>query len=88
MGQRGVALTTLDPSGIVRVGDEEWTATVDPEDQVDEGGEVKVVGVYAGGLLKVSSTAPGAASEGGGRGRSLLRRMWSGFMGRDNRPEV
>ncbi len=87
VGQRGVALSALDPSGTVRVGDDEWTATVDPGDQVDEGSEVKVVGVYAGGLLKVSSAAP-AASEGRGRGRSLLRQMWSGFMGRDNKPEV
>ena len=63
VGQRGVALSTLEPSGTVVVGDEQWTATTDRGDEVREGSEVEVVGVYAGGLLKVSSRSSKPAAE-------------------------
>lgn len=53
VGQRGVALTKLAPSGRVRLADRDWTATTGPDDLIQEGDEVSVVGVY-GDVLKVA----------------------------------
>ncbi len=45
-GMNGVAVTALDPTGIVRVGDEEWSAqALDPP--IEKGEPIKVVNVVA-----------------------------------------
>ncbi len=51
-GERGVALSPLDPSGSVRVAGREWTATADANAAIEEGALIRVVGVY-GQVLKV-----------------------------------
>ena len=51
-GQKGVALSDLQPSGQVRVSNEEWTATAGPGVSIKKGDEVQVVAVY-GRVLKV-----------------------------------
>ena len=86
VGERGVALSSLDPSGTVRVGDEEWTATTDPGDQVGEGSEVTVIGVYSGRLLKVSSALPQPSADAGRRVPSVLGRLRARFTRKDGRP--
>ena len=53
MGQLGVAVSHLAPSGTVWVADKEWTATANPGDVIHEGDEVRVIGVY-GSVLKIS----------------------------------
>lgn len=53
IGQRGVAVSDLAPSGKVRIANEEWTATMDLPDSIQEGEEVRVIGVY-GSILKVT----------------------------------
>ena len=88
VGQRGVALSALEPSGSVRVREEEWTATTDPGEHVREGDEVQVVGVYAGRLLKVSSIASGPAAEPRSRLLSPLGKLWSRLTREDGRPEA
>ena len=88
VGQRGVALSALEPSGSVRVGEEEWTATTDPGEHVREGDEVQVVGVYAGRLLKVSSIASGPAAEPRSRLLSPLGKLWSRLTREAGRPEA
>lgn len=75
IGERGVALSDLTPSGTVRVGDREWTATAEEGDRVREGGDVRVVGVYSGGVLKVSGRPPESASESRSRLAAVLRRI-------------
>ena len=80
--------TTLEPSGSVRVREEEWTATTDPGEHVREGDEVQVVGVYAGRLLKVSSVASGPAVEPRSRLLSPLGKLWSRLTREDGRPEA
>ena len=80
--------TTLEPSGSVRVREEEWTATTDPGEHVREGDEVQVVGVYAGRLLKVSSIASGPAAEPRSRLLSPLGKLWSRLTREDGRPEA
>ena len=52
-GQPGVALTDLTPSGKIGIGNEEWTATTDLGDLIQQGEHVRVIGVY-GGVLKVT----------------------------------
>jgi len=52
VGQSGVALSRLAPSGKVRVVKESWTATTRTGDLIEEGEKVKVIGVY-GRVLKV-----------------------------------
>ena len=59
VGEHGVALSDLAPSGRVRVGDREWTATTDEGERVSVGQDVRVVAVYSGGVLKVSATPDG-----------------------------
>ena len=59
VGENGVALTDLAPSGRVRIGDREWTATIDEGERVSVGEDVRVVGVYSGGVLKVSGRPDG-----------------------------
>ena len=51
-GQKGVALSDLQPSGRVRVSNEEWTASAGPGVLIKKGDEVRVVAVY-GNVLKV-----------------------------------
>ena len=51
-GQWGVAISDLEPSGKVKVGDEEWSASTDPGVLIKEGDDIRVVGVY-GEVLKV-----------------------------------
>ena len=53
IGQWGVALSELAPSGKIWVADEEWTATTDTGEVIQEKEEVRVIGVY-GDVLKVS----------------------------------
>lgn len=55
VGETGVALTDLAPSGRVRIGDREWTATIEEGERVSQGGDVRVVAVYSGDVLKVSA---------------------------------
>lgn len=55
VGQRGVALSDLRPSGRVRVGDRDWVATADPGVSIDRGARVRVRAVY-GEVLKVERT--------------------------------
>ena len=55
IGQRGVTLSDLRPSGRVRVGDRDWVATADPGVSIDRGEQVRVIAVY-GEVLKVQRT--------------------------------
>ena len=52
VGSAGRAVSDLMPTGTVRVGTQEFTATSDQHD-VREGQEVRVLATYAGGVLKV-----------------------------------
>lgn len=52
VGQRGVTLSDLRPSGRVRIGDKDWVATADPGVSIDRGEQVRVRAVY-GEVLKV-----------------------------------
>ena len=63
-GASGMALTDLDPAGRVKVSDREWSASTDPGVSIQEGDEVRVVGVY-GRVLKVEKLydGPGASSD-------------------------
>ena len=58
VGTRGVAVTDLEPTGTVRVGAQEWTATTDPGERIRESAEVRVLAVYGGNVLKVSRPLP------------------------------
>ena len=71
VGETGLVISELGPTGIVRVGEEDWTATVDPGDSIQEGREVRVVGVFSGEVLKVARPRPDA----GERPRSLIGRL-------------
>ncbi len=71
LGQTGIAVSDLEPSGMSRLADEERTATTNPGDVIKEGEKVKVLGVY-GNVLKVSAVPPGGAVE----KRSLLSRLF------------
>ena len=55
-GQTGIAASDLTPSGKVVVDGEEWEATTDLGRPIQEGEEVRVVGVY-GRMLKVSGAS-------------------------------
>lgn len=52
LGQSGVALSALSPSGKVQIDKESWTATTRMGDRIGEGEKVKVIGVY-GRVVKV-----------------------------------
>lgn len=86
VGERGVALSSLAPSGTVLVGDEEWTATTNPGGQVDEGSEVTVIGVYSGRLLKVSSAPPQPDADTRRRVPSMLGRLRARLTRKNGRP--
>ncbi len=58
---RGVALSDLAPSGMVRIGDHEWSATTEEGTRIDAGEDVRVISVYSGGVIKVS-TPPRSSS--------------------------
>ncbi len=51
-GAWGVATSDLEPSGKVRVADQEWAASTDPGNSIRAGDEIRVQGVY-GQVLKV-----------------------------------
>lgn len=53
VGQSGIVVSVLSPSGTIRIGDQSWTATTTSDDLIPEGEEVSVIGVY-GRVLKVS----------------------------------
>lgn len=53
IGQSGIVVSALAPSGTIRIGDKLWTATTTAGDLIREGEEVIVIGVY-GRVLKVS----------------------------------
>jgi membrane-bound serine protease (ClpP class) len=53
VGQSGMVVSALSPSGTIRIDDQSWTATTTSDDLIPEGEEVIVVGVY-GRVLKVS----------------------------------
>lgn len=55
IGQKGVTLSDLRPSGRVRVGDADWVATADPGVSINRGEQVRVIAVY-GEVLKVQRT--------------------------------
>ena len=55
IGQKGVTLSDLRPSGRVRVGDRDWVATADPGVSIDRGEQVRIRAVY-GEVLKVEKT--------------------------------
>lgn len=51
-GAVGVAISTLEPSGKVRVSGQEWNASTGPNVSIQEGDEIRVIAVY-GDVLKV-----------------------------------
>lgn len=53
VGQSGMVVSALSPSGTIRIEDQSWTATTTSDDLITEGEEVIVIGVY-GRVLKVS----------------------------------
>ncbi|MBI4322242.1 MAG: nodulation protein NfeD [Chloroflexi bacterium] len=57
VGRTGIVVVDLQPSGMIRLGDEEWTAAVRPGERVEKGVEVTVLGVY-GDILKVARASP------------------------------
>ena len=54
VGQRGIAVSNLTPSGKVSVANREWTATAGVDEHIAAGAEVSVVGVYRD-VLKVTT---------------------------------
>ncbi|MYI83450.1 MAG: nodulation protein NfeD [Chloroflexi bacterium] len=58
IGARGVALSDLAPSGTVRIGDREWSATTEEWTSISAGREVRVISIYSGGVIKVSDSFP------------------------------
>jgi len=56
IGQSGIVISPLTPSGTIRVGDELWTATTTADNVIREGEEVIVIGVYEN-VLKVSKVS-------------------------------
>ncbi len=68
IGARGVALSDLAPSGMVRIGDREWSATTEEWTSISAGQDVRVISVYSGGVIKVSDSSP----ESGSRTRVLV----------------
>ncbi len=71
VGQSGMVVSELAPTGTVRVGEDDWTATVDPEDSIPEGRRIQVMGVYSGRVLKVALPPP----DDGGRPTSMVGRL-------------
>jgi membrane-bound serine protease (ClpP class) len=63
IGEHGVALTNLAPSGTVRIGDRKWSATIEEGGRVRRGEDVRVIGVYSGDVLKVSAVPPQSESD-------------------------
>ena len=88
LDREGAALETLRPSGAVEIDGERWIGMTEGED-IDEGAAVRVVGIYAGGVVKVvraddeaailaMRTAPGRAAGWRGRAAELsLARVWA-----------
>ncbi|MDE2920451.1 MAG: nodulation protein NfeD [Chloroflexota bacterium] len=56
-GAIGVAISTLEPSGKVRVSGQEWSASTSPDVSIKEGDEIRVIAVY-GDVLKVERIDP------------------------------
>ena len=52
VGQRGVAISDLAPSGVVAIAKKEWTATAELGNLIRKGEEVMVIAVYSD-ILKV-----------------------------------
>jgi membrane protein implicated in regulation of membrane protease activity len=63
LGARGVARTTLAPSGVVYVVGEEWTARADRDVEIASGARVRVVGQDGLTLVVVAEPA-GSPAEG------------------------
>ena len=61
LGAAAVALSDLNPTGRVLVGDGEWFATMEEGQRVRAGANVHVVAVYSGRTLKVSDALPPTA---------------------------
>ena len=80
MGQQGVALSDLRPSGRVRITGEESTATTDVGDLIVTGEEVRVTGVY-GSIVRVSRADQEVRFE----PRSWRNRTWSSLRRRIRR---
>ena len=88
LDREGAALETLRPSGAVEIDGERWIGMTEGED-INAGAAVRVVGIYAGGVVKVvradddtailaMRTAPGRAAGWRGRAAELsLARVWA-----------
>ena len=88
LDREGAALETLRPSGAVEIDGERWIGMTEGED-ISAGAAVRVVGIYAGGVVKVvraddnaailaMRTAPGRAAGWRGRAAKLsLARVWA-----------
>ena len=61
LGVAAVALSDLNPTGRVLVGEGEWFATMEEGQRVRAGANVHVVAVYSGRTLKVSNAPPPSA---------------------------
>ena len=55
VGTSATVVDGLAPSGTVRVDGRDWTATLGPDESALAGSEVQVTGVFAGGVLRVTS---------------------------------
>ncbi len=88
LDREGEALEPLRPSGAVEIDGERWIGMTEGED-IDAGAAVRVVGIYAGGVVKVvradddaailaMRTAPGRAAGWRDRAAELsLARVWA-----------
>ena len=88
LDREGAALETLRPSGAVEIDGERWIGMTEGED-ISVGAAVRVVGIYAGGVVKVvradddaailaMRTAPGRVAGWRGRAAELsLARVWA-----------
>ncbi len=88
LDREGAALEPLRPSGAVEIDGERWIGMTEGED-ISAGAAVRVVGIYAGGVVKVvradddtailaMRTAPGRAASWRGRAAELsLARVWA-----------
>ena len=88
LDREGAALETLRPSGAVEIDGERWIGMTEGED-ISAGAAVRVVGIYAGGVVKVvradddaailaMRTAPGRAAGWRDRAAELsLARVWA-----------
>ena len=88
LDREGAALEALRPSGAVEIDGERWIGMTEGED-ISAGAAVRVVGIYAGGVVKVvradddaailaMRTAPGRTASWRGRAAELsLARVWA-----------